>query len=145
MINATIDVPIKVADQYSHKLTNTPESKVGANERAGFIDAPGINPKKKISKPSIPPIAIPPEDYSINGGHIGGWRIETEMDGCTIVVLWEWWHSTFPIIPIFGISIRYVTIPHKIIIPIRHAFLPLSTRSGLDNSDPSESQVHCVP
>src|SRR5215469_10818030 len=60
IINATIDVPIKVADQYSHKLTNTRESKAGANERAGFIDAPEINAKKKISRPTIPPIAIPP-------------------------------------------------------------------------------------
>jgi hypothetical protein len=60
MINATIDVPTKVADQYSHKLPNTPESKAGANERAGFIDAPEINAKKKISNPTIPPIAIPP-------------------------------------------------------------------------------------
>jgi hypothetical protein len=59
MINATIDVPIKVADQYSHKLPNTPETKAGANERAGFIDAPEIN-AKKISNPTIPPIAIPP-------------------------------------------------------------------------------------
>src|SRR5215472_15963657 len=61
IINATIDVPIKVADQYRHKLTNTPESKAGANERAGFIDAPEINAKKKISRPTIPPIAIPPK------------------------------------------------------------------------------------
>jgi hypothetical protein len=60
IINATVDVPIKVADQYSHKLPNTPETKAGANERAGFIDAPEINAKKKISKPTIPPIAIPP-------------------------------------------------------------------------------------
>ena len=61
MINATIDVPTKVADQYSHKLPNTPESNAGANERAGFIDAPEINAKKKISRPTIPPIAIPPK------------------------------------------------------------------------------------
>jgi hypothetical protein len=60
IIYTTIDVPIKVADQYSHKLFNTPESKAGANERAGFIDAPEINAKKKISNPTIPPIAIPP-------------------------------------------------------------------------------------
>src|SRR5215469_3964863 len=59
-INATNDVPTKVADQYSHKLANIPESKEGANERAGFIDAPEINAKKKISNPTIPPIAIPP-------------------------------------------------------------------------------------
>src|SRR5215469_9380219 len=64
IINATIDVPIKVADQYSHKLTNTPESKAGANERAGFIDAPEINAKKKISRPTIPPMAIPPKPFN---------------------------------------------------------------------------------
>jgi hypothetical protein len=44
MINATIDVPTKVADQYSHRFPNTPESNAGVNERAGFIDAPEINP-----------------------------------------------------------------------------------------------------
>ena len=43
MINATIDVPTKVADQYNHRFPNTPESNAGANERAGFIDAPEIN------------------------------------------------------------------------------------------------------
>jgi hypothetical protein len=61
MTNATIDVPTKVADQYSHRFPNIPESNAGANERAGFIDAPEINAKKKISRPPIPPIAIPPK------------------------------------------------------------------------------------
>jgi len=59
-INTIIDVPTKVADQYSHKLPSTPESNAGVNERAGFI-APEINTKKKISSPTIPPIAIPPK------------------------------------------------------------------------------------
>jgi hypothetical protein len=58
-ITATIEVPIKVALQYSHKLTNTPESTAGARERAGFIEAPDMNAKKNISRPTIPPITIP--------------------------------------------------------------------------------------
>jgi hypothetical protein len=56
---AIIDVPTNVAEKYSHKLANVPESRAGANERAGFIDAPEIKAKKKISKPTIPPMAIP--------------------------------------------------------------------------------------
>ena len=32
---------------------------LGANALAGFIDAPEIKAKKKISNPTIPPIAIP--------------------------------------------------------------------------------------
>src|SRR5215207_4658291 len=58
-ITATIEVPIKVALQYSHKLTNTPENTAGARERAGFIEAPDMNAKKNISRPTIPPITIP--------------------------------------------------------------------------------------
>jgi hypothetical protein len=58
-ITATIEVPIKVALQYSHKLTNTPENNAGARERAGFIEAPDMNDKKNISRPTIPPITIP--------------------------------------------------------------------------------------
>ena len=57
--NTIVDVPTKVADQQSHRLPNTPDSKAGANERAGFIDAPEIKAKKKISNPTIPPMAIP--------------------------------------------------------------------------------------
>ena len=37
-----------------------PESKAGAKERAGFIEAPEINDKKNMSKPTMPPMAIPP-------------------------------------------------------------------------------------
>ena len=58
-ITATIEVPIKVALQYSHKLTNTPESTAGARERAGFIETPDMNAKRNISRPTIPPITIP--------------------------------------------------------------------------------------
>ena len=54
------DVPIKVAVQYSHRFsTIPPDNKAGANERAGFIDAPDINAKKNMSKPTIAPITIP--------------------------------------------------------------------------------------
>jgi hypothetical protein len=64
MINATIDVPTKVADQLSHRFPITPESNTGAKEHAGFIDAPEINAKKKMSRPTIPPIAIPPKPFN---------------------------------------------------------------------------------
>jgi hypothetical protein len=60
-VAAMIEIPINVADQYSHRLPNTPDIKAGANERAGFMDAPEINAKKKMSSPTIPPIAIPPK------------------------------------------------------------------------------------
>jgi hypothetical protein len=50
---------INVAVQHSHKSPTNPESNAGASGLAGFIDAPDVNPKKKISKPIIPPIAIP--------------------------------------------------------------------------------------
>ena len=63
-MRATIEVPTKVAVKYNHKLLNTPESKAGANERAGFIDAPEMKAKKKISKPTIPPIAIPLKPFN---------------------------------------------------------------------------------
>ena len=58
-ITATIDVPIKVADQYNHKSPTDPDNSAGARDRAGFIEAPEINAKKNISNPTIPPIAIP--------------------------------------------------------------------------------------
>lgn len=58
-ISATIDVPINVADQYSHKSPIEPDNSAGAKDRAGFIDAPEMSAKKNISKPTIPPIAIP--------------------------------------------------------------------------------------
>ncbi len=52
-------VPTKVAVQYSHRSANTPDNRDGVNERAGFMDAPDIKAKNKISSPTIPPIAIP--------------------------------------------------------------------------------------
>ena len=36
-----------------------PVSKAGAKERAGFIEAPEMKDKKKIFKPTIPPMASP--------------------------------------------------------------------------------------
>jgi hypothetical protein len=55
---ATIEVPINVALQYSHRLSRTPEVKGGASERAGFFEAPDINARKNMSSPTIPPITI---------------------------------------------------------------------------------------
>jgi hypothetical protein len=52
---ATVDVPIKVAAQYSHKFVNTPDNSAGS----GFTEAPYMNAKKNISRPTIPPITIP--------------------------------------------------------------------------------------
>lgn len=52
-------MPIKVADQYNHKSPTEPDNSAGARERAGFIEAPEMNAKKKMSKPTMPPIAIP--------------------------------------------------------------------------------------
>src|SRR5215831_4561596 len=65
--SAIIEVPTKVADQYSHKLPNestSPETKAGAKERAGFMDAPEIKDIKKMSKPTMPPITIPLNPFS---------------------------------------------------------------------------------
>ena len=61
---AAIDVPIKVALQYNHRLPITPEVMAGANDRAGFIDAPDINARKNMSRPTIPPMTSPP--YPLN-------------------------------------------------------------------------------
>jgi hypothetical protein len=62
-INATIEVPIKIAYQYNHKLLILADNKAGANERAGFIEAPEIKDNKSISRPTIPPIANPPKSF----------------------------------------------------------------------------------
>ena len=56
---AAIEVPINVAVQYNLKSPTNLESNAGANDLAGFIDAPDMNPKKKISNPIIPLIAMP--------------------------------------------------------------------------------------
>ena len=39
--------------------SKVPDSNAGASALAGFIDAPEINAKNKISNPTIPPIATP--------------------------------------------------------------------------------------
>ena len=57
--NAINVVPTNVADKQSHKSVIFVDNKAGASECAGFIEAPEINDKKNISKPTIPPIAIP--------------------------------------------------------------------------------------
>jgi hypothetical protein len=54
-----MDVSIKVVAQYSHRLPISPDTKAGANERAGFIDASDTNTKKNMSKSIIAPITIP--------------------------------------------------------------------------------------
>ena len=46
---ATTAVPINGTDQYSHKLPKKPDNKAGAKDLAGFIDAPDMNEKKKMS------------------------------------------------------------------------------------------------
>jgi len=61
---ATSEVPTKVADQYSHKSPTEPDIRAGAKDLAGFMDAPEINDKKKMSKPTIPPIAIPLKPFN---------------------------------------------------------------------------------
>ena len=58
-INATADVPIKVADQYNHKSPTDPDKSAGARDRAGFIEAPEMRAKKNMSRPTMPPIAMP--------------------------------------------------------------------------------------
>ena len=40
------EVPINVAVQYSHKFVITPDNTAGANERAGFMEAPDMNAKR---------------------------------------------------------------------------------------------------
>jgi hypothetical protein len=54
-----------VALQYNQRLSS-PEVKAGASERAGFIDAPDINAKKNMSRPTIPPMTSPL--YPLNPG-----------------------------------------------------------------------------
>ena len=58
-VAATIDVPTKVADQYSHRFPITWDIKAGAKERAGFMDAPQIGPANIASNNTTEPIAIP--------------------------------------------------------------------------------------
>ena len=63
-ITATIEVPIKVAVQYSHKFVIAPDNTAGARERAGFIEAPDMNDKKNMSRLTIPPITIPLKPFN---------------------------------------------------------------------------------
>ena len=48
MRKATVELPMKVALQYSHKLPKTPDGRAGASDVAGFIDAPEMNARKNI-------------------------------------------------------------------------------------------------
>ena len=58
-IVAIMDVPIKVAVQYSHRFSTIPlDNNAGVNDRAGFIDVRDINAKKNMSEPTIPSITI---------------------------------------------------------------------------------------
>jgi hypothetical protein len=45
---------MRVAVQYSHRLSRTLESRAGANDLSGFIDALEMNARKNISRPTIP-------------------------------------------------------------------------------------------
>ena len=47
------------AIRYTHKAVRLPETTAGANERAGFMDAPEIGPANRASKAITPPTAIP--------------------------------------------------------------------------------------
>ena len=58
-IKAIADVPIKVADQYNQRSPTEPDNSAGARDLAGFIEAPEMSAKKNMSRPTIPPIAIP--------------------------------------------------------------------------------------
>lgn len=51
--------PTNGADRYNHRFSTLPESTAGATDLIGFIEAPEINERKKISKPTIEPIAMP--------------------------------------------------------------------------------------
>ena len=50
---------MKGAVQYNHRSLRYPDTMAGANDLAGFMEAPEINAKKKMSRPTIPPITIP--------------------------------------------------------------------------------------
>ena len=46
-------------------MPRTPERRAGANDLAGFIDAPEIKARKKISRPTVAPIARPPSLHKL--------------------------------------------------------------------------------
>ncbi len=50
--------PTKVAVRYNHKSLICPEKIAGASDLTGFIEAPEIKDKKKMSSPIIAPITI---------------------------------------------------------------------------------------
>ena len=52
-INAITEVPTNVAVQYNHRSVHTPDNNAGANERAGFIDAPDIKAKLLFQLPEL--------------------------------------------------------------------------------------------
>jgi hypothetical protein len=52
--SAIIEVPTKVAVSPTE-----PDIRAGAKDLAGFMDAPETNNKKKMSNPTIPPLATP--------------------------------------------------------------------------------------
>lgn len=56
--------PTKVALQYNQRSLTIPENIAGAIDRAGFIDVPEMNDRKKISIPITEPIAIQPNPLS---------------------------------------------------------------------------------
>jgi len=58
-MHATMLDPTNVAVQYNHRSLRYPDTNAGAKDLAGFIEAPEINAKKKMSSPTIPPITIP--------------------------------------------------------------------------------------
>ncbi len=58
-MKATEEVPTNVAAQYNHKSPTEPDIRAGAKDLAGFMEAPEINDKKKMSNTTIPPIDIP--------------------------------------------------------------------------------------
>ena len=56
---STMMVQIILTWQYNHRLPRTPKVRAGAKERAGFIEAPDVNARMKISNLMIPPMASP--------------------------------------------------------------------------------------
>ncbi len=63
-INAITEVPAgNLCSPVLHQSVHTPDNNAGASERAGFIDAPDIKAKNKISNPTIPPITIGPNPF----------------------------------------------------------------------------------
>jgi hypothetical protein len=69
-----MDAQIKVVVQYSHRhSTISLDNKAGAKDLGGFVDAPDVNAKKSMSKPTTAPITIPPKPLrpSVRGSRKG--------------------------------------------------------------------------